>query len=193
MPDPAVGSSDVAAEKSALRARLLAARRDRDADDLAAARHAIADAVLAHARARGWRRVAAYEPLRTEPGSAELLERLVAAGVQVLVPVTLEDRDLDWEPWPDRGPLGVASVATVDAVLVPALAVARDGTRLGRGGGSYDRALARCPAVETVALLFDGEVVAALPRQKWDRPVHAALTPSGWVDTVRNTDVTPDR
>jgi hypothetical protein len=41
---------------------------------------------------------------------------------------------------------------------VPALAVGRDGTRLGRGGGSYDRALARVgAAIQTVALLYPGE------------------------------------
>ena len=47
---------------------------------------------------------------------------------------------------PDGDLLGVDSVAEADLVLVPALAVGADGTPLGRGGGSYDRALARVPA-----------------------------------------------
>jgi 5-formyltetrahydrofolate cyclo-ligase len=82
--------------------------------------------------------------------------------------------------------LGVGAIVDADAVLVPALAVALDGTRLGRGGGSYDRALARrrpgCPAV---ALLFDGEVVAALPHDSWDAPVDGVITPAGWLDLPR--------
>ena len=59
-------------------------------------------------------------------------------------------------------PLGAAAIAEADTVFVPALAVARDGNRLGRGGGSYDRALRRVPAgVPVVALLFDDELVDA--------------------------------
>ena len=42
---------------------------------------------------------------------------------------------------PDGERLGVDAIATADVVLVPGLAVAADGMRLGRGGGSYDRAL----------------------------------------------------
>ena len=49
-------------------------------------------------------------------------------------------------------------------VLVPALAVDRTGMRLGRGGGSYDRALGRVPVGTFVcALLYDGEVLDRVP------------------------------
>ena len=124
--------------------------------------------------------MAAYRPLRTEPGSLELLEELVTRGVRVLVPVTLPDRDLDWVALPGDVPLDVDAIATVDAVLVPALAVAADGTRLGRGGGSYDRALARVrPGTPIVALLYDGEVLAQVPRDEWDVAVSAYVTPTG--------------
>ena len=49
---------------------------------------------------------------------------------------------------------------------------------------AYDRALARVPAgIPVAALLYDGEVVAHLPRDPWDRPVNAYVTPSaGWID-----------
>jgi 5-formyltetrahydrofolate cyclo-ligase len=129
--------------------------------------------------------------MRAEPGSTELLAALHSRGVRVLVPVTLPDRDLDWERWtPDGlGPnLGRAAIAAASLVLVPALAVAADGTRLGRGGGSYDRALARCaPGARVVALLFDGELVPRLPRDPWDRPVSDVVTPAGWAPVGRNT------
>jgi 5-formyltetrahydrofolate cyclo-ligase len=68
----------------------------------------------------------------------------------------------------------------VEAILVPALAADHGGVRLGRGAGYYDRALARVPAwVPVVALLHDGELVPWLPADPWDRPVTAAVTPSG--------------
>jgi 5-formyltetrahydrofolate cyclo-ligase len=75
----------------------------------------------------------------------------------------------------------VAAIGEADAVLVPALAVAADGTRLGRGGGSYDRALPRVrPDAPIVALLYSAEVRAELPSEPWDVPVTAYVTPDGW-------------
>jgi 5-formyltetrahydrofolate cyclo-ligase len=165
--------------KSELRARLLAARAALSPDDIAAAR----DAVRAHVLSRfeACRRVAAYRPLRTEPGSVELLDAFVTAGAAVIVPVLLDDRDLDWSPWPSGPAAGVEAITRADLVLVPALAVSRRGIRLGRGGGSYDRALSRVPdGVPIVALLYDGEVLADVPADDWDVPVTGAITPSGW-------------
>ena len=84
------------------------------------------------------RTVAAYAPFGTEPVPPDL-------GADVLLPVLLPDRDLSWRT-PDGPDLGVDAVAACDVVLVPALRVDRRGVRLGRGGGSYDRALARARA-----------------------------------------------
>jgi 5-formyltetrahydrofolate cyclo-ligase len=81
---------------------------------------------------------------------------------------------------PDGETLGVDAIATADVVLVPGLAVSPTGMRLGRGGGSYDRALGRVPAgTFTCALLFEDEVGIAVPFEPHDRPVGAVATPSG--------------
>jgi 5-formyltetrahydrofolate cyclo-ligase len=125
-------------------------------------------------------RIASYVPMNTEPG--------LAPRPGWLLPVLLPDGDLDWalfdgsltnaavqEPTGPR--LGVHAVAACDLVLVPALLVDQRGNRLGRGGGSYDRALARATGL-TVALLHDGELVEELPSEAHDVPVRAAATPS---------------
>ncbi len=62
-------------------------------------------------------------------------------------------------------------------MLVPALLVDRHGTRLGKGGGSFDRALARATGL-TIALVHDDEVVDLLPAEPHDVPVRAIATPS---------------
>ena len=102
------------------------------------------------------------------------LERLAAAGYESI--------GIDHFALPGDEPLTVDAIATVDAVLVPALAVAADGTRLGRGGGSYDRALSRVQSgVPVAALIYDAEVMVHLPADAWDVPVTAYVSPgSGW-------------
>lgn len=173
---------DVADVKQRLRTQSLTGRSARSPAELAEARAAICAHIVTRYAERAWGCVAAYEPLRTEPGSVDLLRSLSTLGVRVLVPVLLADRDLDWREWPaGSDTLGRDGIAAADAVLVPALAVDRRGVRLGRGGGSYDRALSRVEAgAPRAALLFDGELVARLPTNDWDQPVTATVTPSGW-------------
>ena len=167
----------VAIRKQELREAVLRRRTVRPAAPTAGRQ--LAEAVLTAAPTA--RRVAAYASFGTEPPTGELLDALHACGAEVLLPLLLPDRDLDWCAWSPDGPgpaLGVDAVAGCDLVVVPALAVDRHGTRLGRGGGSYDRALARVPAdVLTVALLHDGELVDALPGDEHDVAVRACATP----------------
>ena len=172
------------ASKADLRDEILQRRRARGPAEIETARASVRSAVLGQVAAAGWKTIAAYVPLRTEPGSVELLDELTSQGVRVLVPELLDDRDLDWQAWPVSGrTLGVAAIAEADAVLVPALAVAADGTRLGRGGGSYDRALARVAGeLPVAALLYSDELLHSVPREAWDLPVTAVVTPDGWLD-----------
>jgi 5-formyltetrahydrofolate cyclo-ligase len=60
--------------------------------------------------------------------------------------------------------------------------VGRDGTRLGRGGGYYDRALAHARSdALLVAVLFDEELRDDVPAGPHDRRVTAVVTPAaGW-------------
>lgn len=132
------------------------------------------------------RQVAAYVAVGSEPDTSGLL----ALRPDALLPVLLPGGDLDWAVAaslqqgprglrePDGPRLGTHAVARCDLVLVPALAVDRAGTRLGRGGGSYDRALRRITG-RTVALLHDGELVELLPVEPHDVPVWGAASPSG--------------
>lgn len=134
-------------------------------------------------RAASARSVAAYVPLPAEPGGAGLVDALAAAVPRLLLPVLLPSRDLDWAeydgtlaPGPlglsePTGPrLGVDAVRSIDLMLVPALAVALDGTRLGQGGGSYDRVLAHVTA-PTIAPLHPGELLPSIPAEPHDQRV----------------------
>lgn len=184
--------------KADLRARLKATRRARNADDLATATAAIEARVLALDELRDARTVTVYVGRGTEPGTSGLLDALAARGVRVLLPVLMDDMDLDWAEYtgadvlapsslprnssllePTGRRLGPAAVAMADVVLAPGLAVGPDGVRLGFGGGCYDRALGRVdPATPVVVLLFDDELLDAVPAEPHDRPVLMAVTPT---------------
>ena len=184
-----------AAAKLALRDQLVTARRQIPLPDLRERARAIASHLLASDDVRRAATVAAYVSIGREPGTSVLLDALVEAGRRVIVPVVLPDLDLDWATYdgpdslasarlgllePVTPRLGVDAVATADVVLVPGLAVSRAGDRLGKGGGCYDRALARVPVgTPVIVLLHDGEVGLEVPVEPHDRRVTAAVTPTG--------------
>lgn len=123
--------------------------------------------------------IAAYEPFGTEPGGDLLLPLLSAFG-PVLLPVLRPDNDLEWN---DKGLEGIGEA---QLIVVPAVAVDVSGYRLGRGGGSYDRALARASASALrVALLHEGELVDCVPTEPHDERVHFAITPAGVTELDR--------
>jgi hypothetical protein len=81
---------------------------------------------------------------------------------------------------------GAESLKEADLIVIPALAASVDGTRLGQGGGWYDRALMhRSPTTPVVAVIFDDEVVEAglIPAEPHDVPVDAIVTPTQTIAT----------
>ena len=190
-------SGGVAAEKAALRRRLLAARARLGPDQRAAAARALRDAILELPQAQMAGTIAAYYSLASEPDTHGLIYALWKRGSYVLLPLLRPDADLDWASYegpdslrpgprglaePAEPPRGVDAVARADLVLVPALAVDRGGVRLGRGGGSYDRALARVgPGIPTIALLYDGELLDEVPADDHDQRVRLVARPSAGI------------
>lgn len=124
--------------------------------------------------------VAAYVSFGTEPSTIDLIALLQARGLKLIVPAVLDDRQLDWVCASDGSLLGITEIRTAAFVIAPALGCDQRGTRLGRGGGSYDRALSHVGAFTHVcALVYEDEIVDDLPCEPHDRRVSMAATPSG--------------
>jgi 5-formyltetrahydrofolate cyclo-ligase len=153
----------------------------------------IRDHVLSMPQVAAAGTVAAYYSAGPEPATHSLVYALWKRGSYVILPLLLPDGDLDWASYegpdslipgprgllqPAEPPRGTETISRADVVLAPALAVDRSGRRLGRGGGSYDRALARVgEQVPVIALLYDGELVDEVPAQEHDQPVRAVARP----------------
>ncbi|MEY4390436.1 MAG: hypothetical protein RLZZ400_179 [Actinomycetota bacterium] len=137
----------------------------------------------------GYRKIACYVAKEDEPCTDLLLDVCAEVGIEVLVPrvrgESLEWCRFDWDAL-EPGDFGILEPTTpseslqVEAVIIPAVAVAEDGTRLGRGKGYYDRALASLPSsIPVVALVHDAELLAEIPSESHDQKV-------SWVSTCSN-------
>jgi 5-formyltetrahydrofolate cyclo-ligase len=125
--------------------------------------------------------VAAYLSHGAEPGTLQLVAWLASQHIPVLLPVlTSPDgrrrEEPTWAPYagPDALRVGVLSILEPTTAALPANSA---GARLGRGGGWYDQALLEASdAAAVCALLFDDEVLNAIPTQPWDQRVGSLVT-----------------
>lgn len=194
---------DVESEKRALRAELRERRRIRTATQ----RETDATALTEHLRElvtrHDARSIAAYLSLPEEPDTRPFLRWADAHGVEVLLPISREDGLLDWAPYDGaeedadilgmptptselRGPIAINDV---DLILVPAAAVDRAGMRMGWGRGYFDKTIGsmeNCPPV--YAVIFDEELVDAVPSERHDMPVDGVVTPGGIHDLTADRE-----
>jgi 5-formyltetrahydrofolate cyclo-ligase len=191
----------VEAAKARLRADVLTRRAARTDAERAAAAQSLCAATMADPRVQAARRVALYLSLRSEPGTRPLLHALHEAGIETVLPVQRTDRCLDWVAWTGgdalgpgphgitepHGPrLGPDAWSQADVALVPGLLAGRDGNRLGRGAGYYDRSLAlRRPGGLLAVVVFADEVVDFVPHLAHDAVFDLALTPDGFIPLGR--------
>ncbi|WP_199711131.1 5-formyltetrahydrofolate cyclo-ligase [Tessaracoccus antarcticus] len=181
------------APKDALRRGILL-QRTRVADSTWASEDAARTAWLLGALGKGPATVALYASRPGEPGTRTAITTLHDAGWLVLLPRLGRRPDWaifgGWEqmgpgwggiPEPTTPPLGAAALARADVVVAACLAVAQDGTRVGTGGGWYDRALPhRRPGTPVWVLARTQELFRRAPHAPHDIPVDGALTQDGF-------------
>ena len=136
--------------------------------------------------------VAAYWPIRDELDIKPLIVKLMDSGQPVALPVVLGDEEpLELRLWQDGAPLYEAGFGTLapeysaprakpDLILMPLLGFDKHGTRLGYGGGYYDRTLAHLPKrPRLVGFAFARQEVDHIPREPHDVPLDAIVTELG--------------
>ncbi|NDY96596.1 5-formyltetrahydrofolate cyclo-ligase [Wenzhouxiangella limi] len=142
-------------------------------------------------------RVAAFLPFRGEPDLRPALHVLQEAGRDIHLPV-LVDAAMEFRRWesgealvanrfgiPEPAHGRLCAPEQLDWVLMPLVAFSTTGTRLGMGGGFYDRSFAfrlqpgRPPGPTLVGVAYGLQEVNSLPAQHWDVPLDAIITDYG--------------
>jgi 5-formyltetrahydrofolate cyclo-ligase len=178
--------------RAALRARLRQAREALPEAELRRASTAACGHVAALGAIARARRVALYAATRGEldpaPLAGALAGRVCYPRVVASNPPTLAFHAVDGPAAlaPDRfgipaPPPTTPTVAldALDVVIVPGIAFAPDGQRLGYGRGYYDAALAACPAALRIGLCHTFQIVDRIPARAGDEPVDLLVTPDG--------------
>jgi 5-formyltetrahydrofolate cyclo-ligase len=135
---------------------------------------------------------ALYHGLGSEVSPRILADQLAEAGWALALPAVLDkdDGEMVFRRWDRetplvhdaiglRGPPPQTPVVQPDLVITPLLAFQLDGTRLGQGGGYYDRALEALRATKKVFVLglaYSGQKVENLPHEPHDQRLDAILT-----------------
>jgi 5-formyltetrahydrofolate cyclo-ligase len=137
--------------------------------------------------------ITCFVSMATEPPTTHLRKKLHELGKDVALPIMKPEYSLAWGFDGDelvKNSYGIHEPVVADieisgasAIIIPALRVGRDGSRLGRGAGYYDRALANVPTYALggplrICLVFDDEVDGTVPSEEHDAIIDLIVTPS---------------
>ena len=179
--------------KVLLRKRMRQLRGTVPAEARARRSAAIAARVLSLPCWQGAATVALYAAMPDEVDPQGLLADALARGLDVALPVVGEDRVLTfrWLVFQGRrfpttkSAFGIdeptaeaptVDLATLDVVIVPALAMDPRGHRLGFGRALYDNTLVLMPKAVRVATVFAFQMIAEVPDEAHDQRVHFVVT-----------------
>lgn len=184
--------TDTAKRKAELRAAVRERRRSLTPEQLGEARSALTHQLKQLVARLKPTCITCFMPQQGEPDTTEFIDWALAQGIDVLLPSSQPDGRLDWVQMNERAmvsgafgisepageALGTLAAERAQLLLIPAASVDVTGRRLGWGKGYFDRTLAQLSSSpEVYAVVHDHELVAELPSEPHDKPVHGVVTP----------------
>ena len=174
-------------DKKELRRQISKRKREMTESEIENASRVLAEKFVNSQVYRDAKTIYGYMPYNQEVRTIPMMEQALRDGKRVAVPKVYGDTmkfiymdDLSQveegyynipEPIAD-GPVAEAPTALV---LMPGLAFAEKGNRMGYGGGFYDKFLAQEPDHPTVALCYAFQMVDHIPTEEYDIPVDCVL------------------
>lgn len=143
--------------------------------------------------------VMCYLSTEREVSTFEIIETALSQNKKVAVPLILKSqnimlpceisnlKDLEPGPWgilqPIKGKIKSIPLKVVDLIIVPGIVFDKNGNRIGRGKGFYDRFLNSIPsAIRKMALAFSCQIVERIPINDSDIPVDKIITEDGVIE-----------
>lgn len=179
--------------KNELRKQLRAQRQALTSEQVAASSRQVCAQILASEAYGKAKSILGYLAFGNELNVDAVLAQALAAGKRVYVPyiisptefVAAELRDMQSFAYDRFGirtvkpPLHILEPSRLDLVLVPAVAFAQDGHRLGMGAGYYDRFLPQCHQAVKLGVGYAALLQASLPCDAYDVAVDVLATEQG--------------
>ena len=179
----------IAVQKKALRSQFRRQRKQLDPVALLRESAALCDRLLALPELEKAYTVFCYVSYGGEVETHRLIQQLLNKGKRVVVPRCRENGIMDCVPIKALSELCISAMGilepaqnvpamdwqTVDFAIVPAVACGEDGSRLGQGGGYYDRFLeqVRCPFA---AICLEQFLLPTLPCEPHDQTMNIIVT-----------------
>lgn len=191
-------TTSIARSKAALRKQLRRRRSELPARQQGAASRQLAQQVLHLSCYQRSRHLALYWARGGEINLGPLLSICWRGGKAVYLPVTKEPGQMEFHRYRRGDPLrynrfgipepaggvDVRCALQLDLIVTPLVAYSRCGSRLGMGGGYYDRALQRLQKRRGRPLLLGAahsfQEVDAIPEDRWDIRLHGVITEQGY-------------
>ena len=135
--------------------------------------------------------VLCYSPLQSEPNIQTAIKHWLSSNFRVSLPKVEENNiecyTINGTENLIRSPMGIlepdpskhvkTNAIEIDFIIVPGIGFSRDGTRLGRGGGYYDRYLATSSEQTLkIGVAFSLQIIDVIPAQPHDIPVDHLIT-----------------
>lgn len=177
-------------EKASLRQEIRRCKQAYTPAQLREMSHPIIERLLSHPAVSKAHTIAFYHSLPDEVYTHDAIERLRTAGKQILLPRVTGEGTMTFLPYDgtlEKGAFGImegtptatTTLCTAEVFVVPGIAFDREGHRLGRGGGYYDRffqSISHHPSPVTIGLCFPFQLFDTIPHEDYDLKVDQVIT-----------------
>lgn len=137
-----------------------------------------------------------FHPILNEPDLRLLISVEAFGEITFGIPVLLSKEKMTFFEWSKKTPMKKNKLGIFEpnllftkelfsdektAVIIPSVALDRKGTRLGMGGGFYDRYLEKNKKVFKIGVVFKDFLVENLPKESHDIKMDAILTEEDFI------------
>jgi 5-formyltetrahydrofolate cyclo-ligase len=151
----------------------------------------IMSSLLSHSQIQKADSVLMYHSLPDEVDTHSALDKLLAMGKKVLLPKVVSDTEMTIHEYTGKEslqpsePYGILEPTTpelsiincqLSIAVVPGMAFDRQGHRLGRGKGYYDRFLSQIPNIYKIGVCFPFQMLESIPSESTDVVMDEVIT-----------------